>query len=118
MLPSDPLQAEQCIRYDFRVCQALAMAVAAAQLAGSKIEDGSSHWLAEEINEPDEVLTKFRLRGAAGDLNSALSHIGDGRNGGGASDAARSFEKPQAGDEARGSPPAGQHVFEKWRLAK
>jgi hypothetical protein len=54
---------------------ALAMAVAAAQLAGSKIEDGSSHWLAEEINEPDEVLTKFRLRGAAGDLNSALSLI-------------------------------------------
>jgi len=35
-----------------------------------------------------------------------------------ASDAARSFEKPQAGAEARGSPPAGQHGFEKWRLAK
>ena len=30
----------------------------------------------------------------------------------------RPLEKPQVGDEARGSPPAGQHVFEKWGLAK
>ena len=36
-----------------------------------------------------------------------------GRTGGGASDAARSFGKPQVGGEARGSPPAGQHGFEK-----
>src|SRR5580700_6676 len=41
-----------------------------------------------------------------------------GRSGGGASDAARSLGKLQVGDEARGSPPAGQHGFEKWRLAK
>src|SRR6516225_1481003 len=41
-----------------------------------------------------------------------------GRSGGGASDAARSFGKPQVGGEARGSPPAGQHGFENWRLLK
>ena len=41
-----------------------------------------------------------------------------GRHGGGASDAARSFEKPQVDDEAQGSQPVGQHVFENWRLAK
>jgi hypothetical protein len=40
------------------------------------------------------------------------------RSGGGASDAARSFGKPQVGGEARGSPPAGQHGFENWRLLK
>jgi hypothetical protein len=54
---------------------ALAMATAAAQLAGSKIEDSSSHWSAEEINEPEDVLTKFRLARSPGDLNSALSQI-------------------------------------------
>jgi hypothetical protein len=74
--PDDPLHAYFSV-HSFPPANvlALAMAKAAAQLAGSKIEDGSSHWLAEEINEPDEVLTKFRLRGAAGDLNSALSQI-------------------------------------------
>src|SRR5215471_15869898 len=41
-----------------------------------------------------------------------------GRTGGGASDAARSFGKLQVGDEARGSPHARQHAFEKWRLSK
>src|SRR5437660_7434274 len=35
--------------------------------------------------------------------------------GGSARDAARSFGKPQVGDEARGSPPAGPHGFENWR---
>src|SRR5215471_8582731 len=35
-----------------------------------------------------------------------------GRSGGGASDPARSFGKPQAGDEVRGSPSVGQHGFE------
>ena len=54
---------------------ALAMAIAAARLAGSKIEDSSSHWLAEEINKPDDVLTKFRLATRPGDLASALSQI-------------------------------------------
>src|SRR5205807_1835982 len=41
-----------------------------------------------------------------------------GRSSGGASDAARYFGKPQVGDEARGSPPAGPHRFENWRLPK
>jgi hypothetical protein len=36
----------------------------------------------------------------------------------GASDAARSFGKPKVGDEAQGSPPAGQHGLEHWRLTK
>lgn len=54
---------------------ALAMAMAAARLAGSKIEDSSSHWSAEEFNEPEDVLTKFRLARSPGDLSSALSQI-------------------------------------------
>jgi hypothetical protein len=54
---------------------ALAMAIAAGRLAGSKIEDSSSHWLAEESNEPEDVLTKSRLAKSPGDLNSALSQI-------------------------------------------
>ena len=41
-----------------------------------------------------------------------------GRSGEGASDAARSFGKPQVGGEARGSPPAGPHGFESWWLPK
>jgi hypothetical protein len=32
--------------------------------------------------------------------------------------ATRSFGKPQVGGEARGSPPAGPHGFENWRLLK
>jgi hypothetical protein len=54
---------------------ALAMAIAAARLAGSKIEDGSSHWLPEETNDPDEVLRKFRLERSPVDLTTALSEI-------------------------------------------
>jgi hypothetical protein len=38
-----------------------------------------------------------------------------GRSAGGASAAAGSFGKPRAGDEARGSPPAGRYEFESWR---
>src|SRR5437016_13774750 len=38
--------------------------------------------------------------------------------GGGASDAARSFGRRQVGGEARGSPPAGKHGFENWRLTR
>src|SRR5262252_458256 len=41
-----------------------------------------------------------------------------GRSGGGASDAARSFGKPQVAGEAQGSPSAGRHGFENWRLLK
>src|SRR6266513_2223316 len=40
------------------------------------------------------------------------------RSGGGASDAAHSFGKPQVGAEARGSPPAGPHGFENWTPPK
>lgn len=74
--PDDPLHAYFSV-HSFPPANvlALAMAIATAQLAGSKIEDGSSHWLAEEINEPHEVLTKFRLPRSPGDLNSALSQI-------------------------------------------
>jgi hypothetical protein len=54
---------------------ALAMAIAAAQLAGSKIEDGSSHWLPEETNDPGDVLRKFRLERPPVDLTTALSEI-------------------------------------------
>ena len=45
------------------------------RLTGSKIEDSSSQWLAEESNETEDVLTKSRLAKSPGDLNSALSQI-------------------------------------------
>src|SRR4029077_10097647 len=58
------------------------------------------------------------------DIAASRTRIGttqskrDGRTGGGASDAAPSFGKPQVGGEARGSPSVGQHGFENWRLLK
>ena len=74
--PDDPLHAYFSV-HSFPPANVLAlgMAIAAAQLAGSKIEDGSSHWLAEEMNEPSEALTKFRLPRSPSNLNSALSQI-------------------------------------------
>lgn len=54
---------------------ALAMAIASAQLAGSKIEDSSGHWVANEISDPGDVLTRFRLPTLPRDLPSALGQI-------------------------------------------
>jgi hypothetical protein len=54
---------------------ALAMAIAVAQLTGSTIEDGSSHWIEEEEAEPKELLRRFRLSKAPSDLSEAIAQI-------------------------------------------